>query len=120
MDDPFVAESSEWAGKDRPSLHASASDTFGFEVPGYDLRRIIQAEDPLAAANAFFVQILQFRHDFGLRIKSSCPCQYAFGSVAELIGGLAGRANAMFGAVECQESTGSLHYHFFLSVQRLH
>ena len=36
------------------------------------------------------------------------------------MGGLAGRADAMFGAVECQKSTGSLHYHFFLFVQRLH
>ena len=26
----------------------------------------------------------------------------------------------MFGAVECQKSNGSLHYHFFLFVQRLH
>ena len=36
------------------------------------------------------------------------------------MGGLAGRADAMFGAVECQKSNGSLHYHFFLFVQRLH
>ena len=34
--------------------------------------------------------------------------------------GLAGRPDAMFGAVECQKSIGSLHYHFFLFVQRLH
>ena len=36
------------------------------------------------------------------------------------MGGLAGRADAMFGAVECQKSNGSLHYHFLLFVQRLH
>ena len=36
------------------------------------------------------------------------------------MGGLAGRADAMFGAVECQKSNGSLHYHFWLFVQRLH
>ena len=36
------------------------------------------------------------------------------------MGGLAGRADAMYGAVECQKSTGSLQYHFFLFVQRLH
>ena len=47
-------------------------------------------------------------------------CQDAQGSVAEIMGGLAGRADAMFGAVECQKTTGSLHYHFFLHVQRLH
>ena len=36
------------------------------------------------------------------------------------MGGLAGRADAMFGAVECQKSNGSLHHHFWLFVQRLH
>ena len=36
------------------------------------------------------------------------------------MGGLAGRADALFGAVESQKSTGSLHYHFFVFIQRLH
>ena len=45
---------------------------------------------------------------------------YALGSVAEAMGGIAGRVDAMFGAVECQKTTGSLHYHFFIFVQRLH
>ena len=36
------------------------------------------------------------------------------------MGGIAGRADALFGAVECQKSNGSLHYHFFVFVQRLH
>ena len=36
------------------------------------------------------------------------------------MGGLAGRADALFGAVECQKSNGSLHFHFFTFVQRLH
>ena len=35
------------------------------------------------------------------------------------MGGLAGRADALFGAVECQKS-GCLHFHFFTFVQRLH
>ena len=52
--------------------------------------------------------------------ESSTPCQNALGSVGEMMGGLAGRADAMFGAVECQKTTGSLHYHFFLFVQRIH
>ena len=42
------------------------------------------------------------------------------GSNAELMGGLAGRADALFGAVECQKSNGSLHFHFFAFVQRVH
>ena len=48
------------------------------------------------------------------------PCQDSFGSVAELLGGCAGRADALIGAVECQKTNGSLHFHFFLFVQRLH
>ena len=48
------------------------------------------------------------------------PCQDALGSVAEAMGGIAGRVDAMFGAVECQKVTGALHYHFFIYVQRLH
>ena len=36
------------------------------------------------------------------------------------MGGVAGRVDAMFGTVECQKTTGSLHYHFFAFVQRLH
>ena len=42
------------------------------------------------------------------------------GSDAELMGGLAGRGDALFGAVECQKSNGSLHLHLFAFVQRLH
>ena len=83
------------------------------------------AEDPLAAVNAFFVQIRTVLATIlGIRMCPNCPqcmsCQDALGSVAEMMGGIAGRADAMFGAVECQKSTGSLHYHLFLFIQRLH
>ena len=76
------------------------------------------AEGPLAAVNAFFVQIRTVLATIlGIRMCPSCPqctcCQDALGSVAELMGGIAGRADAMFGAVERQKSTGSLHYIFF-------
>ena len=40
--------------------------------------------------------------------------------MAELLGGCAGRGDALVGAVECQKSTGSLHYHWFVFIQRLH
>ena len=40
-----------------PSLQAHEDDDFQVDVPGYDLRRILLAEVPLAVANAFFVQI---------------------------------------------------------------
>ena len=97
------------------------------EIPGYDLRRLIMAQDPLAAVNAFFVQIRTILATvLGMRMCPLCPhctdnpCQDAMGSVAELMGGCAGRADALIGAVECQKSNGSLHFHWFLFVQRLH
>ena len=128
-DDPFARDAFQWIGPDKPSLEPSPEDEFEVDIPGYDLRRILLARDPLAAANAFFVQIRTVLATvLGLRMcpfcphcaSSSRPCQDAFGSVAELMGGLAGRADAMFGAVECQKTTSALHYHFFLFVQRLH
>ena len=36
------------------------------------------------------------------------------------MGGTAGRVDALFGAVKSQKTTDSLHYHFFMLVQRLH
>ena len=99
------------------------------DVPGYDLRKIMQAQDPLCVANAFFVQIRTVLATvLGVRMCPDCPncatgpnpCQDAMGSNAEIMGGLAGRLDAMFGAVECQKSTGSLHFHFFAFCQRLH
>ena len=48
------------------------------------------------------------------------PCQDALGSNAEAMGGIAGRVDALFGVVEAQRTTGGLHYHFFMFVQRLH
>ena len=53
-------------------------------------------------------------------VEHDYPCQDAFGSNAELADGFAGRADALFGAVEAQKSSGSLHFHFKLFVQRLH
>ena len=51
---------------------------------------------------------------------SDAPCQDALGSNAEAMGGIAGRVDALFGAVEAQKTTGGLHYHFFMYAQRLH
>ena len=36
------------------------------------------------------------------------------------MGGIAGRVDALFGAVEAQKTTGGLHFHFFMFVQRVH
>ena len=134
--DPFMCADTDaareqfpWASKDQPSLQASPEDEFNVDIPGYDLRRLLLAQDPLCAANAFFVQVrVILATVLGIRMCPHCPhcyrtgnpCQDALGSSAELMGGLAGRADALFGAVECQKSNGSLHYHFFAFVQRLH
>ena len=37
-----------------------------------------------------------------------------------MMGGIAGRVDAMIGAVEAQKCTGCLHYHFFIFAQRAH
>ena len=125
----FRDDGGKWAAKDKPSLEPNEEDEFYVEIPGYDLRRLLQAEDPLAAANAFVVQIrVILATVLGIRMCPHCPhcsnteypCQDAMGSNAELMGGLAGRADALFGAVECQKSNGSLHFHFFAYVQRVH
>ena len=43
-----------------------------------------------------------------------------FGSCAEAMGGIANRCDGIAGAVECQNSNGTLHLHFWTYVQRLH
>ena len=126
---PDERDEAPWIGADAPSLEAGAEDRFSFEVPGYDLRRLILARDPLAAALAFSVQIrCQLATLFGIRMCPDCPhcaesenpCQDAFGSNAEAMGGLAGRSDGLAGAVECQKKSGCLHLHFWNFVQRAH
>ena len=57
-DDPYVGNlHSPWIGSDMPLLQPGHNDFFGVDIPGYDLRKIWLAGDPLAVANAFFVQI---------------------------------------------------------------
>ena len=112
-----------------PSLEARPGDVFERDVPGYDLRRLILARDPLAASLAFSVQIrLVLATILGFRMCPDCPhcvdsdnpCMDAFGSCAEAMGGVAGRCDGIAGAVECQKSKGSLHLHFWTYAQRLH
>ena len=87
------------------------------------------AEDPLAVANASFVQIRTvlatmlgiFMCPFCPHCsESSWPYQDALGSMAGAMGGIACRVDAMFGAVECQRVTGALRYHLFIYVRGLH
>ena len=118
-----------WIGEHKPSLAAAEKDVFEIDIPGYDLRRLILARDPLCAANAFDIYIRTvLATSLGVRMCPQCPhcaesalpCQDAFGSSAEIMGGLAGRGDAIFGAVECQKVTGSLHLHLWFFGQRLH
>ena len=106
-DDPFIRNwmHPEWAGPDKPHLEPKPEDTYSVDIPGYDMRRIMSAEDPLAAANAFFVQIRTVLATvLGIRMCPFCPhcdisttpCQNSFGSVAELMGGIIGCIDAMF------------------------
>ena len=133
--DPYIqfshedCEQKQWIGADAPSLEARSTDTFSVEVPGYDLRRLIQARDPLAVAMAFSVQIRVILSTLlGIRMCPDCPhcaetstpCSDAFGSNAELMGGGNGRSDGLCGAVECQKSSGTLHLHFWNFVQRAH
>ena len=133
--DPYIActpsadQQRHWVGHSKPSLESREDDVFEFDVPGYDLRRLIQARDPLAPALAFAIQIRCIMATlFGVRMCANCPhcaeaespCMDAFGSNAETVGGLAGRSDGFCGAVECQKSSGSLHLHFWNFVQRAH
>ena len=72
----------DWAAKSHPRLEPAADEEFNFDIPGYDMRRLMMAEDPLAAVNAFFVQIRTVLATiFGIRMCPYCPhchCQDAF------------------------------------------
>ena len=79
--DPFMRKMkseqhthSPWAGKDKPSLEPRMHDEFHVDIPGYDLRRLIMARDPLAAVNAFIVQIRTILASvLGIRMCPFCP-----------------------------------------------
>jgi len=133
--DPYItgsqegASESSWIGNQDPRLQAASDDLFDIEVPGYDMRRLLLARDPLAAVLAFAVQVRGVLAPlFGIRMCPDCPhcsesdnpCQDAFGSNAEAMGGLAGRSDGIAGAVECQKKSGSLHLHFWNFIQRAH
>ena len=124
-----VTEERNLIGPDTPSLEATFEDIFDFDIPGYDMRRLMLARDPLCAANAFRVYIVKvLATALGLRMCPDCPhcsesdtpCQDALGSSAELMGGLAGRGDAISGAAECQTTSGALHLHLWYFGQRLH
>jgi hypothetical protein len=105
-----------WIGPDRPSLEPLERHVFGVHVPGYNMRRKIQATD-LPCCSIAGIRMCQ---DCPLCAESDFPCQDALGSSAELVGGFAGRADILYGAIEAQKTNGSRHFHFKLFVQHLH
>ena len=71
--------------------------------------------------------LLTLRHLFGVRYCPNCPncaqserpCMDAFGSNATAKGGIFGRIDSVYGAIECQKS-GTLHVHIQAFVQCYH
>jgi hypothetical protein len=99
---------------DHPSLE-------GFQLPSFDARQRIVAQDPLASVHAFRCMVmLLVRTMLGCRICSDCPwrsancsCQDMFGSVANAEGGVFGMVEAYAGSIEAQ-NFGALHVHILL------
>ena len=98
------------------------------ELPSYDTRRALLARDPLACSEGFRALVyLTLKHLFGMRFCPDCPncatssnpCTDAFGSNATAAGGIFGRIDAVYGAIECQKS-GTLHAHFQVFLQCFH
>ena len=86
-----MREERKWIGKDKPSLEATYEDIFEFDIPGYDMWRLIMARDPLCAVNAFWTYVIKaFAPMYGLRVCPMCPrcstqanpCKNVFGSNA--------------------------------------
>ena len=126
-------EFAPWAGFDTPSLEAKVdNDSNGdveFDVPNYDLRKLMTARDSLCGVDAYNIAVrVVAAHLYGLRMCPRCPdcalsenpCMDIFGSNATPMGGSAGRADALVGATEAQKAEGVLHLHFFIYIQMAH
>ena len=94
----------------------------------YEQRQALLARDLLACSNGFHTLVLLIlRKMFGLRFCPRCPdcatsgqpCMDAFGSNATAAGGVFGKADALYGSLECQKS-GAWHLHGQLFVQCTH
>ena len=74
--DPYAAcdPTKRWCGADSPSLEPNADHIFDVHIPGFDARRILLAADPLAAVNAFSIQIRTVLATMlGVRMCPYCP-----------------------------------------------
>ena len=104
-------------------------ECFEMRHPNWEERRRILARDPLATVDGFrMMMLLVMRHLFGLNVCLNCPscncqampCQDVDGSNATATGGVFGRCDAAYVAIEFQKSAGSPHGHAQLFVQCLH
>ena len=106
-----------WVGYNAPSLQSlecsggEEADVY-FEVPGYDLRQLMISRDSICSVDAFNISVRVVMAQLnGIRMCPDCPhcalsanpCMDMFGSNATPMGGGAGRADAMVGAVEGQK-----------------
>ena len=79
--DPFIACETEnaraqrpWIERTAPSLELSGEEIFHADVPGYDLRRTMQAQDPMCVVNGFMVRIITVLATcLGARMCPDCP-----------------------------------------------
>ena len=130
--DLVAARGRDWPPlcKDLTLPVASLVETLCQDLPSWQDRRAILARDPLASVDGFrMLMSLALRHLFGVRFCSRCPecnrrssgqCQDALGSGASATGGVFGRVDAVYVAIEAQKSTGSLHGHTQVFIQCLH
>ena len=104
-------------------------DCLAMRHPNWEDRRRILARDPLATVDGFRVMmLLVMRHLFGLNVCLNCPrcncqgspCQDVDGSSAATPGGVFGRCDAAYLAIEFQKSAVSPHGQIQLFVQCLH
>ena len=124
--DPYIKhgkpERIKMARRDYPSLEQPTQpgdDSVQIDLPEYDLRRALTAQDPLAVIEAYKIEILlRLGTLLGIRICPNCPrcndgpygCQDKFGSNMRLGGGVLGGIPALGGGAEHQ-GYGTPHLH---------
>ena len=122
-----------WISMDKPTLatyhdedgKVSSCGIFvpldGLDVPSFNQRQKIIAQDPLASVDGFRTMVqLVLRTMFGVRVCSDCParsgkcaCQDRFGSVSNVDGGVFGMVEAYAASIEAQLA-GWLHTHILI------
>ena len=118
-----------WPALDKDLTLECPVEIFAERRATWEERRRILARDPLATVHGFRVTMfLVMKHLFGMNVCLQCPscncgsmpCQDWQGSNATCAGGIFGRCDAAYVAIEFQKSSGSPHGHIQLFVQCLH